>query len=65
MYFALNKDYTCIKKKLHIVNNLLAKVLIEMNIINSKKININVKHRIITINTCENIIMSMSITIKN
>ena len=53
------------KKKIHIVNNLLIKIFINMNIIIFKKININIKHEIIIINMCENIIILISIKIKN
>ena len=65
MYFASDKNYTCIERELHIINNLLVKVLIEMNIINLKEMNINVKHRTIIINACENMIISVLITIKD
>ena len=65
MYFALNNDYTCIKKELHIVNNLLIKVFIDINIMISKKMNINIKHETITINVCENMVILISIKIKN
>ena len=65
MYFALNKNYICIKKKLHIINNLLIKILINVNIMIFKKMNINIKHEIIIINACENMIILISIKIKN
>ena len=65
MYFTSNKNYVYIKRELHIINNLLIKIFIEMNIINLKKMNINVKHKIIIINACENIIILMLITIKS
>ena len=65
MYFASNKNYTCIKRKLHIVNNLSIKILINMNIIIFKKMNINIKYEIIIINVCKNMIILISIKIKN
>ena len=65
MYFALNKNYACIKKKLHIVNNLSIKILINMNIMIFKKMNINIKHETIIINVCKNMIVSVSTKVKD
>ena len=65
MYFALNKNYMCIKRKLHIIDNLLIKILINMNIMIFLKMNINIKHETIIINVCENMIVSISIKVKN
>ena len=65
MYFTLNKNYACIKRKLHIINNLSIKILINVNIMIFKKMNINIKYEIIIINVCENIIILISIKIKN
>ena len=65
MYFALNKNYVYIKRKLHIINNLSIKIFININIMIFKKMNINIKHETIIINVCENIIVLISIKIKN
>ena len=65
MYFALNKNYVCIKKKLHIVNNLLIKIFIDMNIMIFEKMNINIKCETIIINVCENMIVLISTKIKD
>ena len=51
------------KKKLHIINNLSIKILINVNIMIFKKMNINIKHEIIIINVCKNMIILISIKI--
>ena len=65
MYFTSDKNYICIKRKLHIINNLSIKVLINMNIMIFEKMNINIKHEIIIINVCENMIILILIKIKD
>ena len=65
MYFTLNKNYACIKRELHIIDNLSIKILINMNIMIFKKMNVNIKCETIIINVCENMIILISIKVKN
>ena len=65
MYFASSNNYVCIERELHIVNNLSVKIFIDVNIMISEKMNISIKCGTIIINACENMIVLISIRVKD
>ena len=52
---------TCIKRKMHIVENLKTKMLIEIDILESEGITLNVSKRVTKIDSCENMKIELKI----
>ena len=52
-------------KKFHIMKNFKCKILLEMNILNAKQININFFNKIMMISTCKNLVILIRIIFKS
>ena len=65
-FFEVNKNDKSIKtmiiKKIHLINNLKINMLLSIDFINSKKIDINIFNKIVHIDNCE-IIVTLKIRI--
>ena len=64
MYFLNKNKIAIIERKLHIINNLIIKALIDIDIIKSKRIIINLNNDIIKVNIYNNIEVSIVAIIK-
>ena len=65
IYFSEKDDWiTIILWEIHIVNDLCAKMLIDMNILATEKIIMNLSWRLTVISSCKNVKISLIITIK-
>lgn len=54
-----------IRREVHIVNNLKIKLLLDMNIMTSKRIIINLDTKQLTFNNCRKLIITLNVTTRN
>ena len=53
------------RRKIHVINNLKIKLLLEINVMNSKRIIVDLNQRLLLIKNCQNLTIKLKIIVKN